>query len=110
MFSRKTACGISWRYGGHRVAAVHLSLIHIFPLPSGWQQYVPEIAFPWRVTIGTLVTFTVGDVYKRQRLLRFHFPGGLDIGEQGDVNEADVVTALSLIHISTPSCCAFIPL
>ena len=25
--------------------------------------------------------------------LRFHFPGGLDIGEQGDVNEADVVTA-----------------
>ena len=27
-------------------------LTELIPLPSGWQQYVPEIAFPWRVTIG----------------------------------------------------------
>lgn len=43
-------------------------LTELIPLPSGWQQYVPEIAFPWRVTIGTLVTFTVGFCFKKRRL------------------------------------------
>ena len=35
-------------------------LTELIPLPSDWRQYIPEIAFPWRVTIGTLVTFAVG--------------------------------------------------
>ena len=43
-------------------------LTELIPLPSGWQQYVPEIAFPWRVTIGTLVTFTVGFCFRKRRL------------------------------------------
>ena len=43
-------------------------LTELIPLPSGWQQYVPEIAFPWRVTIGPLVTFTVGFCFKKRRL------------------------------------------
>ncbi len=43
-------------------------LTGLIPLPSGWQQYIPETAFPWRVTIGTLVTFIVGFCFRNRRL------------------------------------------
>lgn len=44
-------------------------LTELIPLPSDWKQYIPEIAFPWRVTIGTLVTFAVGFSFKRRHLI-----------------------------------------
>ena len=43
-------------------------LTELIPLPAGWKQYIPEIAFPWRVTIGTLVTFAVGFVFRSRHL------------------------------------------
>ena len=35
-------------------------LSKLFPLPDSWQTCIPEMAFPWRVTAGTIATFLVG--------------------------------------------------
>ena len=43
-------------------------LTELIPLPADWRQYIPEIAFPWRVTIGTLVTFAVGFGFRSRHI------------------------------------------
>ncbi len=43
-------------------------LTGIIPLPEGYDQCLPDIAFPWRVTIGTLVTFGVGFCFRKRSL------------------------------------------
>jgi Na+/proline symporter len=40
-------------------------LSHLIPLPDSWD--IPEIAFPWRVTIGTLVTMAVGALFPAKK-------------------------------------------
>ncbi|MBD9271052.1 MAG: sodium:proline symporter [Akkermansia sp.] len=51
---------------GFIVIAVLTGLI---PLPASWEQHIPEIAFPWRVTIGTLATFFVGLCFRSRHEL-----------------------------------------
>lgn len=51
---------------GFIVIAVLTGLI---PLPASWEQHIPEIAFPWRVTIGTLATFFVGLCFRSRHVL-----------------------------------------
>lgn len=46
---------------------VVLILSGIIPLPESWQDYIPVIAFPWRVTVGTLVTFGVGMFFSSRK-------------------------------------------
>lgn len=43
-------------------------LTGLIPLPPSWERHIPEIAFPWRVTIGTLVTFAVGVAFRNRHL------------------------------------------
>ncbi len=40
-------------------------LTGLIPLPQSWAEQIPAIAFPWRVTIGTLVTFFTGLAFKK---------------------------------------------
>ncbi len=40
-------------------------LTGLIPLPQAWAEQIPPIAFPWRVTIGTLVTFFTGLAFKK---------------------------------------------
>ncbi len=47
---------------GFLVVAVLSGLV---PLPESWKSAMPVIAFPWRVTIGTLVTFCIGFCFSR---------------------------------------------
>lgn len=42
-------------------------LTGLIPLPPSWEQALPEIAFPWRVTIGTLTTFIVGAFFNTRQ-------------------------------------------
>lgn len=44
-------------------------LTGLIPLPDSWERHIPEIAFPWRVTIGTLATFIVGLCFRSRHKL-----------------------------------------
>lgn len=41
-------------------------LSRLIPMPEIFTKYVPEIAFPWRITVGTLVTFSVAFCFRSQ--------------------------------------------
>ncbi len=42
-------------------------LSKLIPLPDALDAHIPEIAFPWRVTIGTLVTFITGCLFSKKK-------------------------------------------
>lgn len=43
-------------------------LTGLIPIPETWSVQIPDIAFPWRVTIGTLVTFIVGFSFRSRHI------------------------------------------
>ncbi|MBE5708750.1 MAG: hypothetical protein EGR51_02485 [Oscillibacter sp.] len=42
-------------------------LSKLIPMPESLNSYIPEIAFPWRVTIGTLATFFTGILFRKSK-------------------------------------------
>lgn len=53
---------------GFIVVAVLSKLITLPFLPDSVNELIPQIAFPWRVTIGTLVTMGVGILFRTQAI------------------------------------------
>ena len=43
-------------------------LSRLIPLPASWQEVLPDVAFPWRVTLGTITTFGVAWCFSSPKL------------------------------------------
>ncbi len=63
MLTRRRGCDTG------NVLAMCVGIITVISLELlGHFHFIPTIAFPWRVTIGTLVTFTIGSFFPTPRL------------------------------------------